>query len=40
MLRKLAAVLTTLLLLSVSVALAQDNRSVFWQRWAKLFRTP
>ncbi len=33
MLRKLAAVISVLLLLGVSAAAAQDNRTVFWQRW-------
>lgn len=33
MLRKLAAVLTLLLVIGVSAAAAQDNRTVFWERW-------
>jgi uncharacterized membrane protein YgcG len=33
MLKRIAAVFTVLLLLGVSTASAQDNRTVFWQRW-------
>ncbi|MCC6804149.1 MAG: DUF2207 domain-containing protein, partial [Anaerolineae bacterium] len=33
MLKKIAVILTTLLVLGVAVAGAQDNRTVFWQRW-------
>ncbi|MEP7293487.1 MAG: hypothetical protein ABI835_17005, partial [Chloroflexota bacterium] len=33
MLKKMAAVFTALFLLGVSTTAAQDNRTVFWQRW-------